>query len=200
MGARRRRWLLPVTAGLGLFVVVVAVVLLMTSPSGEDATQSAATPQRTSTSAPTAAAVGRGPTASPVANQSPEQIWRGVLAELNTARSRAFEQAREPLLAESDAPGSPAYNADVNLMRQVAAQNAHSSPLRAEILVLEVRSDTAERTVLRVTDRLDAYDYLGARGQLLAHQEAKAPQRHDLVLVRTSSGWRVSETLPVTAG
>ncbi|EIV96476.1 hypothetical protein FraQA3DRAFT_6376, partial [Frankia sp. QA3] len=192
-----RRWLLPVTAGLGLFAVVVAVVLLMTSPSRDGTADSAAPAPRTAL--PSAASVpGRDPTASPVANQSPEQIWRAVLGELNTARSRAFEQADESLLGQSDAPGSPAYNADVTLMRQVVAQGAHASALRSDILGLEVRSDQTNRTVLRVTERLAAYDYLDARGQLLAHQPAKAPQRHDLVLIRTDSGWRVSESIPVT--
>ncbi len=210
-GARRRRWLLPVTAGLGLFVVVVAVVLLMTSPSGDGSGDTAAPASQSASSqpashpapsqqasSPVAGVPGRDPTASPVANQSPEQIWRGVLGELNTARSRAFERADESLLGQSDAPGSPAYNADVTLMRQVVAQGAHASPLHSEVLALQVRADQPDRTVLRVTERLAAYDYLDARGQLLAHQPEKAPQRHDLVLLRTSSGWRVSESIPVT--
>ncbi|MCK9897453.1 serine/threonine protein kinase [Frankia sp. AgB32] len=197
-GARRYRWLLPVTAGIGLFAVVVAAVLLMTSPSGHDADDAASTSPGSATSAPGAAS--HDPTASPVANQSPEQIWRGVLGALNTARSRAFEHAQESLLAESDAPGSPAYNADVSLMRQVVALGAHSSPLRTVIDALEVRSDTADRTVVRVTDHLDAYDYLDASGQVVGHKDAKSPQRRDLVLVRTTSGWRVSDTVPITAG
>ncbi len=197
-GARRYRWLLPVTAGIGLFAVVVAAVLLMTSPSGRDADEAASTPP--GSTVPTPGAANRDPTASPVANQSPEQIWRGVLGALNTARSRAFEQAKESLLAESDAPGSPAYNADVALMRQVVSLGAHSSPLRTVVDALEVRTDTADRTVLRVTDRLDAYDYFDAAGRVVAHKDAKAPQRRDLVLVRTASGWRVSDTVPITAG
>ncbi|WP_236706457.1 serine/threonine protein kinase [Frankia sp. ACN1ag] len=195
-GARRRRWLLPVTAGLGLFAVVVAVVLLMTSPSG-DGTSDTAAPAPQPASPPAAGVPGRDPTASPVANQSPEQIWRAVLGALNTARSGAFEHADESLLGQSDAAGSPAYNADVTLMRQVIAQGAHASPLHSEILALQVRDEQPNRTVLRVTERLAAYDYLDARGQLLAHQPAKDPQRHDLVLLRTGSGWRVSESIPV---
>ncbi|WP_243407645.1 protein kinase [Frankia canadensis] len=202
IGARRRRWLLPATAGVGLFAVVVAAVLLLTSPPKDQATESAGGSPRPTASAAGAAgtAPARDPTASPVANQTPEQIWRGVLAALNTARSRAFEQAQESLLAESDAPGSEAYNADVALMRQVVAQKAHTSPLRTDIVALEVREDGADRTVLRVTDRLQAYDYLDAQGKLLQHQAAREPEQHDLVLVRTQSGWRVSQTLDVTSG
>jgi hypothetical protein len=175
---------------------VVAVVLLMTSPSG-DGTSDTAAPAGQSASLPATGVPVRGPTASPVANQSPEQIWRAVLGGLNIARSQAFERADEALLGQSDAPASPAYNADVTLMRQVVAQGAHASPLHSEILALQVRDDQPSRTVLRVSERLAAYDYLDARGQLLAHQPEKAPQRHDLVLVRTGSGWRVSESIPV---
>jgi len=184
---------------VGLFAVVVAAVLLLTSPPKKGASEPAGSAPRATAPAATGAP-GQGPTASPVANQTPEQIWRGVLAGLNTARSRAFEQAQESLLAESDAPGSDAYNADVGLIRQVVARNAHSSPLRTDIVALEVRSDGAERTVLRVTDRLQAYDYLDAKGQPLQHQPARPPAQHDLVLVRTQSGWRVSQTLDVPAG
>ncbi|MCL9798346.1 serine/threonine protein kinase, partial [Frankia sp. AgKG'84/4] len=162
------------------------------------ADEAASTPPGPTTPAPGAAS--HDPTASPVANQSPEQIWRGVLGALNMARSRAFEQAKESLLAESDAPGSPAYNADVALMRQVVSLGAHSSPLRTVVDALEVRTDTADRTVLRITDHLDAYDYFDAGGRVVAHKDAKAPQRRDLVLVRTASGWRVSDTVPITAG
>ncbi len=196
-GARRRRWLLPVTAGVGLFAVVVAAVLLMGSPS-RDRTPDSAAPAPQSAPPSAAEVPARDPTASPVANQSPEQIWRAVLGELDTARSRAFERADESLLGQSDAPGSPAYNADVALMRQVVAKGAQASALRSEILALQVRDEQPNRTVLRVTERLAAYDYLDARGQLLVHQPAKAPQRRDFALIRTDSGWRVSETIPVT--
>ncbi|WP_261568500.1 serine/threonine protein kinase [Frankia gtarii] len=196
-GARRRRWLLPVTAGVGLFAVVVAAVLLMRSPS-QDGTSDSAAPAPQSVQPSAVGVPARDPTASPVANQSPEQIWRAVLGELNTARSRAFEGADESLLGQSDAPGSPAYNADVALMRQVVAKGAHASALRSEILALQVRDEQPNRTVLRVTERLAAYDYLDVRGQLLVHQPAKAPQHRDLALIRTDSGWRVSETIPVT--
>ncbi|KFB04995.1 MULTISPECIES: protein kinase [Frankia] len=197
VGARRQRLLFPVTAGLGLLVVVAAVALLLASPEKDDA------PGAAGTSVPptgAASAAGRGPTASPVANQSPEQVWRSVLAELNTARSRAFERADESLLTESDAAGSELHASDIALMRQVVARGAHASALRSDILDLKVRVEEPDRTVLRVTQRLNAYDFLDAGGKVLAHQAAKSPERRDLTLIRTGSGWRVSENVPVTAG
>jgi hypothetical protein len=183
-----------VTATLGLIAVVVAVFLLSTGSSDDDATSAARG------APPSTGAASREPTASPVTGQSPEQVWRSVLTGLNVARSQAFERADEAALAESDAAGSVLYTSDVALMRQMVGRSAHASPLHTEIIDLQVRAEQPDRTVLRVTQRLDAYDFLDAKGRVLAHQAAKSPQRRDLVLVRTDSGWRASENLAVSDG
>ncbi|MCM3885837.1 serine/threonine protein kinase, partial [Frankia sp. R82] len=201
-------WLFPVIAGVGLFVAVVAAVLLLTGPSGDDAGPASSAPPAgpSSATAPvgsgaagTASGAAGQPTASPVAGRSPEQVWRGVLGGLNTARSKAFEQGREATLADSDAPGSRAYTDDVALMRTIVGRGAHSSPLRTEILALQVRSSSSEQVTLRVTDRLEAYDFLDVRGQVVGHQDAKAPLQRDLVLVHTAAGWRVSQSFTVAS-
>ncbi|MCK9877778.1 serine/threonine protein kinase [Frankia sp. Ag45/Mut15] len=203
-GGRRGGWLLPTTAGVGLFVAVVAAVLLLTSPSDDGGPErgapsgSAATNPAVSGGAGAASGAARQPTASPVAGRSAEQVWRGVLGELNTARSRAFERGEEALLTGSDAPGSQAHNDDLALIRAIVSRGAHSSPLRTEILALQVRSSSSEQTVLRVTDRLGAYDFLDAGGEVVSHQNAKNPTERDLVLVHLAAGWRVSQSFTVT--
>ncbi|CAO5166827.1 Serine/threonine protein kinase [Frankia sp. AiPs1] len=203
-GAPKRGWLLPATAGVGLFVAVVAAVLLLTNPSDDGGPARSASPASGRPSASAAAGAAQAtsapagqPTASPVAGQSPEQVWRGVLGGLNAARSRAFEQGKEVLLADSDVPGSQAYNSDVQLIRTIVGRGAHSSPLRTEILALQVRSSSSGQTLLRVTDRLESYDFLDAGGQVIGHQDAKAPVQRDLVLQHTTVGWRVSQSLNV---
>src|SRR5262249_44721734 len=105
-GSRLRRWLLPVVAAVGLTAVGRADVLLPDGPPGG--------PGRRPVTA-SAAGSGGGATATTVAGQSPEQVWRSVVAGLNAARSRAFEKADETLLADVNAPGSPAYSADVGV-------------------------------------------------------------------------------------
>jgi hypothetical protein len=189
---RARRWLLPLVAAAGLTAVGLAIVLLAGGGSG-DAPRGAVT-------AGSAGSSGGGTTATTVAGQSPEQVWRSVLAGLHGARSRAFERAQENLLADVDAAGSPAYGADVDLMRKMVARGAHAAGLRQEIVDLAVREEGADKVVLRITQKLDPYDFVNASGRVLARQTGTPPQRRDLTLVRTAAGWRISQTAAVTGG
>jgi hypothetical protein len=149
-------------------------------------------------SGPTGAAgsSGRAATVSPPISAQ-EARWRTTLGSLNTARSRAFETAQERALRNADAPGSPAYAADVTLMRAVVARGAHASPLRTEILTLAVRTSSASRTVLRITDQLGPYYFLDKNDKALVRQPGKAAQRRDVTLVRVGSAWRISTTVLV---
>jgi hypothetical protein len=193
---RAPAWLLPLTAAVGLIAVGIAAVLLVSSADD----RSGSSP-RTGAGGPGASRPAAGEASTlPVAGRSSDQVWRSVLDGLGTARGRAFQDADEAELLEVYEQGSAVYVADVALMRDMVGRGAHVSALTTRILDLQVREDRPDRAVLRVTEQLDAYDFLDAHGAVLAHQPAKAPERRDVTLVRTASGWRVAGRTPVTGG
>ncbi|MBL7621539.1 protein kinase [Frankia sp. AgB1.8] len=221
-----RGWLLALTAGVGLTAVVVAVVLLnrpgpsgrpdvgtavsaATGPTGGrsdvgTAVSAATGPTGGRSDVGTAVSAASGPTGGPPAtarptsaSPAPDQAWRTLLAGLNTTRSRAFERDDESALAAVYQVGSALYVQDLQTLREVAGRGAHTSALTTHILDLQVRQQGTDQAVLRVTDQLDAYDFLSAAGTVLAHKDAEGPKRGDVTLVRTPDGWRISQRVPV---
>ncbi|MDT3446130.1 serine/threonine protein kinase [Pseudofrankia sp. BMG5.37] len=193
---RLSRPVLVLTGVVGLVAVAVAAVLLSTSGGGTHdevgaPVSGAVTPgggSSASGSAPRPSA-----TTPATASQPPEKAWETVLAGLDAARGRAFEQANESALADVYEVGSAVYAADLALLRQVASQGGHVSGLSLRVLDLQIREQTQDRAVLRVTDQLDAYEILDASGKVLLRKEQAAPERHDVTLVRTTAGWRISQ-------
>lgn len=143
---------------------------------------------------PSAAGPARPTSASP----DPGQAWRTVLGGLNATRSRAFEHDDETALGAVYQAGSALYVQDLQSLREVAGRGAHTSALTTHILELQIRQQGADQVVLRVTDELDAYDFLDANGNVLAHKDAEGPKRGDVTLVRVTDGWRISQRVPVT--
>ncbi|WP_239311158.1 protein kinase [Frankia sp. Cj3] len=131
--------------------------------------------------------------AAPATGLPSEQGWRDVLAGLDVARSRAFEQANEAGLTDVDAAGSTAYARDVVLMRQMVARGGHAVGLHQEIIDLAVREAGSEKSVLRVTDRLPPYSYVDASGKVLASQPGHDRQQWDIAMVRAEQGWRIAK-------
>ncbi len=131
--------------------------------------------------------------AAPATGLPSEQGWRDVLAGLDAARSRAFEQAKEAGLTDVDAAGSTAYARDVVLMRQMVARGGHAVGLHQEIIDLAVREAGSEKSVLRVTDRLPPYSYVDASGKVLASQPGHDRQQWDIAMVRADQGWRIAK-------
>ncbi|ADP82568.1 protein kinase [Pseudofrankia inefficax] len=131
-------------------------------------------------------------------SQSVEQAWTGILAGLETARGRAFQQADPAALDNVDQNGSAVYNADLALMHDTTSRGAHVSQLTTRILALRVQQTSADQVWLVVTEQTGAYDFLGADGSVLAHQDAGAPARSNVTLVRTNGGWRIAERVPVS--
>ncbi len=138
-----------------------------------------------------------GPAQPASASPAPDQAWRTVLAGLNVKRSQAFERDDEAALAAVYQVGSALYVQDLQSLREVAGRGAHTTPLTTHILDLEVRQQGTDQTVLRVTDQLDAYNFLDAAGKVLAHKDGEQPKRGDVTLVRTADGWRISQRIPV---
>jgi eukaryotic-like serine/threonine-protein kinase len=185
----------PLVVGVGLIVVLAVVGLVVARGSGGGTAAGTATPARASAGASKAAVPPRAGTAgASAASPSVEEgaaSWRMVLDGLNTARSAVFETGSAARLADVDAPGSPAYAADQDSLRQMVARNAHSSPLREEVSDLVVRQAGATRVVLRVADQLLAYQFLDPSGKVLASEPSKGTEHRDITLVRVAGTWRI---------
>lgn len=188
----------PVLIGVALVAVLAVLGLVVAGGGGSGKGASPAAGGAAASAGTATAGAARpaaGVSASAGAPQSAAQVqWRATLGALNTARSRAFEIGQQKALTNADAPGSPAFNADASLMRAMVARGAHVSPLRTDIVALSVRSTSASRTVLRITDRLGPYYFLDGRGKALARQPGKGAQGRDVTLVKVGGGWRISTT------
>jgi hypothetical protein len=185
---------------VGLVVVAVAAVLLGTMGGGGSDESGAPVPSAAVPGGRAPGGSGPKPSAATptTASRSPEKVWGSVLAGLDAARGRAFEQVDEAALADVYEPGSAVYAADLALLRQVASGGGHVSGLSLRVLDLQIREQTADRVVLRVTEQLAAYQILDASGNVVARKEQGAPERHDVTLVRTAGGWRISERVAAT--
>jgi len=184
---RPPRWLLVLTGSVGLVAVTVAAVLLNALNGGTPG--GAGTPKPSTT----AATNGTAPAPEVTASQSPEKRWKTVLAELDAARGRAFERVDESALADVYEVGTAIYALELAQLRQVAGQDAHASGLSLTVLDLHIEEQTSDRVVLRVTEQLGAYEVLDAHGNVLLRKEQAAAERHDVTLVRTAAGWRISD-------
>ncbi|WP_007516903.1 hypothetical protein [Pseudofrankia saprophytica] len=193
---RMSRPLLVLTGIVGLIAVAVAAVLLSTA--GGDTHDEVGAPVP-GTATPRAGVSASGSTPRPsaatpaTASQPPEKAWETVLAGLDAARGRAFEQVDESALANVYEAGSAIYAADLALLRQVASGGGHVSGLSLRVRDLQIREQTQDRVVLRVTEQQGAYEILDASGKVLVNKEQAAPERRDVTLVRTAGGWRISQ-------
>jgi|GEM_PF-3506385 len=191
---RLPRWALVVTGLVGIVVVVVAAVLLNASGDGTPGQVGAAMPGVTGPGGASGSGPGtRPPTSAATASQSPEKAWETVLAGLDAARGRAFEKGDESALKDVYEVGSAVYAADLASLRQVTGQGGHASGLSLHVLDLQIQEQTSDRAVLRVTEQLGAYEILDSRGNVLLRKEQAVAERHDVTLVRTAGGWRISD-------
>ncbi|CUU60106.1 Protein kinase domain-containing protein [Parafrankia irregularis] len=186
----RNRLLLPAIGCVGLVAVVIAVVLMN---GGSDRAETRGAPAA-------GGGGGQDPSATPVNGRSPEQAWRAVLEELNVARSRAFERADLTALDAADAPDSAALRTDQATVRTLLEKGAHSSPVRIQIIDLEIQLERADQVVLRVTESVEAYNFLNAAGAVLASEPGSPESIKILTLWRTSGGWRLAGSESVAPG
>ncbi|WP_045875203.1 protein kinase [Pseudofrankia sp. DC12] len=166
-------WAATVVAAAAAVAVIATVVAVAAKPAGD-----------------------HGGAAAPP-SQSAEQAWRDVLAGLEAARGRAFQVADPAALDDVDQNGSAVHTADLALMRDTTSRGAHVSQLTTRILALRVQQTSADQVWLVVTEQTGAYDFLDSDGAVLAHQDASAPARSDVTLVRTNAGWRIADRVPV---
>jgi hypothetical protein len=125
-----------------------------------------------------------------------DERWTPVLDELFAARARAFAAADEAALAGVYAPSAPGGAADARLVRALAAADRTAEGVRHRVSAVDVVSVDAERAVLRVVDRLEAYDVRDAGGAVVVRQPGRAEAVQRVHLVRTDAGWRLVEVRP----
>lgn len=115
---------------------------------------------------------------------------------LGERRAAAFSSGDRAPLDAADVAGSPALQADLEILEQLNGQGAVLSGLGFELrdaLLLSLDGDAA---VLRVTTVTSAHQVVRtADGAVLHSVPASEPRTVDLALTRTSRGWLVREVL-----
>ncbi len=148
----------------------------------------------------TAAAV---PTPAPSAPADPASLarppvpsapdWRALLARLDALRGQALATSDAAVLEQVYVPGSPALSADVAAVRRLAQVGERAVGVRHAFLEVTALSATTGSVRLRVVDTLAAYDVTDARGRTLRRVAGRSATSFDVVLQRTSAGWRVAQ-------
>lgn len=123
----------------------------------------------------------------------PEVAALDVLRAWDERRARAWAQADPAALSALYAPGSRTGRADRRMLRAYAARGLRVTGLRMQVLAAAVRSASADRLVLAVTDRL-----AGAVARRPGAAPAPLPRDRvsvRLVALRRMAGeeWRVTE-------
>ncbi len=119
------------------------------------------------------------------------------VAALTDARSDAFALAAVADPGGFDLPGSPAWQADEQSLRQLHGQGLRYRGLRLLVSHPHVLRRSPRAAVVQVTQHTSAYDVVAASGAIWAHRAAAPAQRVTLELALTGSGWRVSRSAAV---
>jgi hypothetical protein len=119
--------------------------------------------------------------------------WRVILEALDESRSAALAAGDLAALKAVYVVGSPAYEADRRLAERVIRDGLHPIGLHftvESVIALDL-SDSQVR--LRVVDRLDPYQLVGADGADGADVEASGRGRTtwDIALTRVGAAWRI---------
>lgn len=151
-------------------------------------TQGPSTPPATTPSA-------QSRTTSPPRRPAPnaqEARWRGVLADLDRRRARAYASSDPKLLSTVYAPGSDLAAKDTAQIEKCVPKGCHLEGLRFAVRTLDVVSEERDRTVLRVVDQLQAYSVVSADGER-EPQPAGQPKTREITLARAGTGgWLIA--------
>ncbi len=170
-GALRRA---PVVVGAALLATTVgAGVVWARSSAGETTTRSSA------------AVVQPPPTLA--------HDWTAVLRDLDLARGAAFANADATVLAQVDAPGSPALRDDTAAVRALADAHVQARGFAVSTSSVTVESATSSDVVLRIVDQRSAYDLVDSDGVVVASQPPRPSSPWQVHLVRVGTTWRVHD-------
>ena len=129
---------------------------------------------------------------------APEQAAVAVLRGWDARRAAAWARGDVPALRRLYADGSGAGERDARLLRSYVDRGLVVSPLRQQLLEVELLDEAPHRLTLRVRDRLAAATVVaGGRPLALPRDTAST---NDVVLVRQDDEWRVWSVDPVRRG
>lgn len=116
---------------------------------------------------------------------------------LAAVRDFAFSSGSVELLADVNAPGSPAAAADQRIASQFATSGQRFAGFSTTLSGLTVEDGATEmHAVVRAVSATSGYRTMNAEGTVLATGAPGAPQLLRLVLVSVDGRWRVSDILP----
>lgn len=119
-----------------------------------------------------------------------------VLADWDERRAEAWAAGDARALAALYGPGSPAGRSDVTMLRRWTSRGLTVSGLRMQVLDVDVRSRSAERLVVVVTDRVAAGEAVGPAGRTPLPRDAVSTRE---VVLERAGEWRVVRVRPLPA-
>lgn len=122
--------------------------------------------------------------------------WSSVLAELDRRRSLAFEEGRADVLNGVYAPGSAPLAADRAALDALRAQDAYATGLRMVIDDVRVLVDRPGGIVLRVVDRMPAYQIVDGSGRLVEARPGRGSASWVVELRSVDTDWRIWSIAP----
>lgn len=134
-------------------------------------------------------AVAASPTRAPIS-------WQAVLTRLDERRNAALANVDLAALADVYAAGSAPLALDTSLVQRLTAARAHAEGLRLELRSVRLTRRTANRVILRVVDRLPAYDIVGADGRVLERRPGRGEKAWTVELILAGDGWRIAAVQP----
>lgn len=121
-----------------------------------------------------------------------------VLRDWDRARSRAWARGDPRALARLYVPGSAAGRRDLAMLRAWSGRGLRVEGMRTQVLAVELRTRTARRLVLVVTDRLTGAVAVSDGAGALARRALPrdGPTTRRLVFRRLAGRWLLSSAQP----
>lgn len=130
-----------------------------------------------------------------IGGRHPTATWAATLAALDRARARAFAQGDAGRLRSVYSAGSPALGRDEAALAQLTGSRLHAEGLRLTVTDVALRSRSAGRVRLAVTDVMPSYRVVDEGGTLVEHRRGRGPASWSVVLTRDDGRWRVYDVV-----
>jgi serine/threonine protein kinase len=130
------------------------------------------------------------PAQAPTAAPTPD--WSAILARLDSGRDAAIANLDAAALNQIYAAGSPPLAVDAAAIRRLAGAGVRAEGLRLEIESVRLIRRTPAGAVVRVVDRLPAYEIIDADGQVVERRPGRGSAAWLVELVPAGDGWRIA--------
>jgi hypothetical protein len=125
--------------------------------------------------------------------------WVRLLSRLDLRRSAAFARGDPAVLDQVYLRGSAALKEDAAALATLSRRELTASGLRLEIRAAVPAAATGDRVVLRVVDRLAAYDLLDAAARVVERRPGRGARAWTVTLVPVVGApgeWRIAAIRP----